>query len=110
MTPTRYAALVACAASNVRRLGDRSWSHSLHRHSGVDREARRAKHKPGAEYAPTAFHSQLEEGIAGRFYGLDAQSGRVRKQGPQLLAFSSEVRIERAINFALVQFVRVENQ
>jgi hypothetical protein len=41
MTPTRYAALVACAASNVRRLGDRSWARSLRRLKGYRRAERR---------------------------------------------------------------------
>jgi hypothetical protein len=41
MIPTRYAALVACAASNVRRLGDRSWARSLRRHKAYRRAERR---------------------------------------------------------------------
>jgi|SRR5271169_5563990 len=41
MTPTRYAALIACAASNVRRVGDRSWARSLWRLKGYRRAERR---------------------------------------------------------------------
>ncbi len=48
MTPTRYAALVARAASNARRLGDRSWARSLWRLKGY----RRAERKKSAEAAP----------------------------------------------------------
>ena len=51
MTPTRYAALVACAASNVHRLGDRSWARSLWRRKGYRR----------AELRKTAEASQLDE-------------------------------------------------
>jgi hypothetical protein len=45
MTPTLYAALIACAASNVHRLGDRSWARSLWRLKGY----RRAERNKAAE-------------------------------------------------------------
>ena len=37
----RYAALIACAASNVRRLGDRSWARRMWRLKGWRRQRRR---------------------------------------------------------------------
>ena len=41
LTPARIAALHACAASNVRRLGDRSWARRLWAKKGQYRKMRR---------------------------------------------------------------------
>jgi hypothetical protein len=42
LTGPRVAALFACAASNVRRLGDRSWARRLWRLKGYHRTMRRS--------------------------------------------------------------------
>ncbi len=42
MTGPRYAALVACAASNAKRVGDRSWARGMRRLKGYRRAQRRA--------------------------------------------------------------------
>jgi len=42
LTPVLVASLHACAASNVRRLGDRSWARRLWRIKGYHRSLRRA--------------------------------------------------------------------
>jgi hypothetical protein len=41
LTPTLIASLYGCAASNVRRLGDRSWARSLWRKKGYYRSLRK---------------------------------------------------------------------
>jgi hypothetical protein len=41
MTPARYALLVACAASNAKRVGDRSWARRMLRLKGYRRAERR---------------------------------------------------------------------
>ena len=64
MTPARYAALVACAASNVRRLETRSWARSLWRRKGYRRaelrktaEASELNNRRKKTQASPAWHS-----------------------------------------------------